>query len=54
VRAEYEAAAQNLFDAIAAGVIRADTVSTYPLTDAAKAHADIEARRTSGSVLLIP
>ncbi|MDT8326684.1 MAG: quinone oxidoreductase [Roseovarius sp.] len=54
VRAEYEAAAQNLFAAIAAGVVRADTVATYALTDAAKAHADIEARRTSGSVLLIP
>jgi NADPH:quinone reductase len=29
-------------------------VHDYPLADAAKAHADIEARKTTGKILLIP
>jgi NADPH2:quinone reductase len=27
---------------------------TYPLKDAARAHADLEARRTTGSTVLLP
>ncbi|OBZ92212.1 quinone oxidoreductase [Pararhizobium polonicum] len=53
-RAEYEAAAKSLFQTIQSGVVRAPNVSTYPLRDAAKAHDDMEGRRTSGSVILIP
>ncbi|MDI7861283.1 quinone oxidoreductase [Rhizobiaceae bacterium n13] len=54
VRSEFEAAAKSLFAAIADGVVRASGVTTYPLADAHKAHEDLEARRTSGSVVLLP
>ena len=53
-RAEYEAAAANLFGAIGAGVVKPASVTTYPLAEAAQAHADLEGRRTTGSVVLIP
>jgi NADPH2:quinone reductase len=43
-----------LFEALARGVITAGHRHEYPLDDAAQAHADMEARRTSGAVLLIP
>jgi hypothetical protein len=53
-RAEYEAAAQNLFAAMEARVLRASSVTSYALSDARKAHEDLEARRTTGSVVLVP
>jgi NADPH2:quinone reductase len=53
-RSEYEAAATNLFQAIRDGIVRAPEITTYALGDAAQAHADMEARRTTGSVILMP
>ncbi|WP_349433443.1 zinc-binding dehydrogenase [Pararhizobium sp. A13] len=53
-RAEYEAAAQNLFAAMEAGALRASGVTTYALSDVRNAHEDLEARRTTGSVVLLP
>ncbi|RWB69917.1 quinone oxidoreductase [Mesorhizobium sp.] len=53
-RGEYEAAARNLFGAIEAGIIKAPNVSKYKLSDAVKAHKEMEARRTHGSVILVP
>ncbi|WP_192257937.1 quinone oxidoreductase family protein [Mesorhizobium silamurunense] len=53
-RGEYEAAARNLFGAIEARIIKAPNVSKYKLSDAIKAHEEMEARRTHGSVILIP
>jgi NADPH2:quinone reductase len=53
-RPELEAAAQAVFDAVARGVIRADLRHRYPLRDAARAHADLEARRTQGLSVLLP
>ncbi|WHO71422.1 quinone oxidoreductase [Rhizobium sp. BT03] len=53
-RSEYEAAARNLFAAIEAGIVKAPNVSKYRLGEAAKAHEDMEARRTRGSIILIP
>lgn len=47
-------AAQELFDLIARGVIKIQIGQTYPLRDAARAHADLEARRTTGSTVLLP
>lgn len=52
-RGEYERAAKNLFDAIRAGIVRAPEIATYALADAAQAQADMEARRTTGSVILM-
>ena len=53
-RGEYETAAESLFSAIRAGIVRAPEITTYTLADAAQAQADMEARRTTGSVILVP
>ena len=47
-------AAQELFDLIGRGVIKVQIGQTYPLREAARAHADLEARRTTGSTVLLP
>ncbi|WP_262297768.1 quinone oxidoreductase family protein [Microvirga sesbaniae] len=46
--------AARLFDWVASGAVRAHIGGTYPLADAAKAHAALESRATSGKLLLIP
>jgi NADPH:quinone reductase and related Zn-dependent oxidoreductases len=53
-RAELEEIAGHLFGAMADGVVRADIHQTYPLAEAARAHADLEARRTTGQSVLLP
>lgn len=53
-RDEYERAASNLFAAIQNGIINTGEITTYALADAAQAQADMEARRTTGSVILLP
>lgn len=53
-RNEYTAAAERLFAAVASGAIRTEPPRTYALQDAGLAQADMEARRTSGSVVLLP
>jgi NADPH:quinone reductase-like Zn-dependent oxidoreductase len=50
--AEKAALAGELFDHVAAGRIRVDISQRYPLSDAANAHRDLEARRTTGSSIL--
>jgi NADPH2:quinone reductase len=47
-------AAQELFDLMGRGVIKVQIGQTYPLREAARAHADLEARRTTGSTVLLP
>ncbi|MCF6113103.1 zinc-binding dehydrogenase [Mesorhizobium muleiense] len=44
----------QLFERIAAGRLKVRIGGEYPLSDAAKAHADMESRRTTGKLLLIP
>jgi NADPH2:quinone reductase len=46
--------AGELFDAVTAGRLSVRIGATYPLEEAAKAHEDLQARRTTGKVLLIP
>jgi NADPH2:quinone reductase len=53
-RASLEAMAAELFAAIEAGVLRAETGLQLPLARASEAHAALEARRTTGAVVLIP
>ena len=48
------AAAAELFDLIARGVLTIEISRTYALHDAAKAHRDIENRNSVGSMLLLP
>jgi len=46
--------ARELFDVVASGKVKVRVGREYPLANAADAHRDLEARRTTGSVLLIP
>lgn len=48
------ASAAALFDVIGSGAVSIEISKRYRLADAAQAHRDLEDRRTSGSVLLIP
>ncbi|PON39657.1 Alcohol dehydrogenase superfamily, zinc-type [Trema orientale] len=47
-------AAGEVFANVASGVLRVRVNHTYPLSQAPQAHADLENRRTTGSVVLIP
>jgi len=51
---ELRARASDVFEMIAEGKLRLRIEHTYPLSDAAKAHRDLEARKTTGKLLLIP
>jgi NADPH:quinone reductase len=42
----------DLFDAVGSGKVKIHVNQTYPLKDAAKAHRDLEARKTTGSTVL--
>lgn len=53
-RKETLARARDLFAAIDSGAVKIRVNQRYPLKDAAQAHRDIEARRTTGSTVLIP
>jgi NADPH2:quinone reductase len=50
----YRAACAELFDLAMRGVLKVETGGRYALKDAAQAHRDLEARRTVGSVVLLP
>jgi NADPH2:quinone reductase len=43
-----------MFAAVRKGVLRVRIGQRYALADAAQAHRDLEARRTTGSTVLIP
>ena len=43
----------DLFDAVGSGKVKIHVNQTYPLKDAAMAHRDLEARKTTGSTVLI-
>ncbi|MEM8792687.1 MAG: quinone oxidoreductase [Pseudomonadota bacterium] len=51
---DLQAAADDLFAAVEAGGIKLPEPAGYPLTDAAQAHLDLEARKTTGSLVLKP
>jgi NADPH2:quinone reductase len=46
--------ANDLFDMVGSGRIKIEINHEYPLRDTARAHRDVEARKTTGSVVLIP
>ncbi len=52
-REELEETASDLFDVVASGKVKINVNQTYPLRDAAQAHRDLEARRTTGSTVLL-
>jgi NADPH2:quinone reductase len=53
-RPDLEKAARELFAAVKAKKVKVHIGQTYPLGQAAKAYTDLEARRTTGSTVLIP
>lgn len=46
--------ARDLFDVVASGAVEISIGQTYALEDAARAHRDLEQRKTKGSTVLIP
>ena len=48
------AAARDLFAVVKKKVVKISINQTYPLKDAAQAHRDLEARKTTGSTVLLP
>ena len=52
--AEAAAGVKRVFDLIGNGALTVTIGQTYPLRDAAQAHRDLEARRTTGSTVLVP
>lgn len=53
-RKELEATARDLFKVVKSGAVKIEINQTYPLKNAAKAHRDLESRKTTGSTILIP
>lgn len=51
---ELQRRAADIFGWIAAGRLRVNVYRTYPLAEAAKAHRDLEGRKTTGKLLLRP
>ena len=51
---ELQARAADLFAKVVSGVVKANIGQRLPLRDAARAHRDLEARRTTGSTILLP
>jgi len=46
--------AGELFDMVRKGALKVSVSRTYPLREAAQAHRDLEARKTTGSIVLTP
>jgi NADPH2:quinone reductase len=46
--------ANSLFEVVKSGVVKIEINQTYALKDAAQAHRDLEARKTTGSTVLLP
>jgi NADPH2:quinone reductase len=53
-RADLLRSAQELFDVVGKGVVNIQVNQTFPLQDAAQAQEALEARRTTGSTILLP
>jgi len=53
-REDLEAGAKELFDIVKSGKVKIEINQTYKLEDAAQAHRDLEARKTTGSTVLLP
>ena len=53
-REDLVAHAQDLFEVVIKGVVNVRIKQIYSLSDAAKAHQDLESRKTTGSSVLIP
>lgn len=52
-RADLVASAAELFDVVKSGAVKIEVNQTYPLSEAAQAHRDLEARKTTGSTVFL-
>ena len=52
-REELVATTNELFEVVQKGVVEIEANQTYPLKEAAQAHRDLEARKTTGSTVLL-
>jgi NADPH2:quinone reductase len=53
-REDLVATANDLFDVVKSGKVKIEIAQRYALEDAAQAHRDLEARKTTGSTILTP
>lgn len=53
-RPDLLASAAELFAVVQSGAVKIEVRQTYPLAETARAHRDLEARRTTGSTVLLP
>lgn len=53
-REDLVASATELFEVVAIGAVKIEVRQTYPLAETAQAHRDLEARKTTGSTVLLP
>ena len=53
-REELESTSGEVFDVVGSGAVKVEVNQTYALSDAASAHRDLEARKTTGSTVLLP
>ncbi|GAB3492446.1 quinone oxidoreductase family protein [Amycolatopsis cihanbeyliensis] len=53
-RAELDWRAREIFDAVTSGSLHVRIGASYPLSEARRAHEDLEGRRTTGKLLLLP
>ena len=53
-RGDLEATAKDLFDVVLAGKVKIEINRTYALKDAAQVHRDLEGRKTTGSIVMLP
>ena len=53
-REDLVAMADELFEMVSSGKLKIEVSQTYPLQEAAQAHIDLAARKTTGSIILVP
>jgi NADPH2:quinone reductase len=53
-RADLVATANDLFEVVGSGAVKINVNHKYALKDAAQAHMDLEGRKTTGSIILLP
>ncbi len=46
--------ARDLFEVVQSGAVKIEIQQSYPLSEAARAHQDLETRKTTGSTILLP
>jgi NADPH:quinone reductase len=51
---DLQANAKDLFDVVKSGKVKIEVNQSYPLAETVKAHQDLEARKTTGSTILVP